>query len=163
MKQDIIDALIDLSHKEPIEDIQVAQICATANISRKTFYTYFKNKEAICIEITQYILNEINKKIDIVTVETDEQILYLFKLIYHYRDYVTIAIKSDREVFQKGFLSVIKDKLIEQVKLENVEIDPNDFCDFVAWETYSIMAYWVTKDFKQTPEEMLMYIKGMFG
>ena len=44
VKMTIVDALAQLMHKTSIDELSVDRICAEANISRATFYRYFKDK-----------------------------------------------------------------------------------------------------------------------
>ena len=46
-KQWLCDALINLMTKENFQDISITEIAQTAELSRKTFYHSFKNKEAV--------------------------------------------------------------------------------------------------------------------
>lgn len=43
-KQSILDALVALTETMPFEQIAVKQICERAQISRQTFYAYFRDK-----------------------------------------------------------------------------------------------------------------------
>lgn len=47
IKMKIVDIMTELMKKTPIDDLSVDRICAAANISRTTFYRYFKDKYGV--------------------------------------------------------------------------------------------------------------------
>jgi AcrR family transcriptional regulator len=53
--QQLVSTAQDLFMRHGIRRVTVEEICSEANISKMTFYKYFKNK----IELTKYLLNQI--------------------------------------------------------------------------------------------------------
>lgn len=47
IKMAVMDAMTDLLRKTPLDELSVDRICNAANISRATFYRYFKDKFAV--------------------------------------------------------------------------------------------------------------------
>lgn len=47
IKMKVMDVMTDLMKKTPIDDLSVDRICTAANISRATFYRYFKDKYGV--------------------------------------------------------------------------------------------------------------------
>jgi len=56
--QQLVTTAQDLFMRHGIRRITVEEICSEANISKMTFYKYFKNK----IELIKYLLNQINSE-----------------------------------------------------------------------------------------------------
>ena len=47
IKMSIMEAMTELMKKTPIDELSVDRVCTAANISRATFYRYFKDKFAV--------------------------------------------------------------------------------------------------------------------
>ena len=50
-RQQIIDCMMQLLSTQHFEEISVELLCKEADVSRGTFYYYFKSKEAVLIEL----------------------------------------------------------------------------------------------------------------
>lgn len=57
-KQWLCEALINLMTKENFQDISITEIAQTAELSRKTFYHYFKNKEAVINYLCEQLFDQ---------------------------------------------------------------------------------------------------------
>ena len=60
----IMDATKELMKKKSIDDISVKEICAACEISRQTFYKYFKDKYDIPGTIYSRVVREVLEKVD---------------------------------------------------------------------------------------------------
>jgi len=82
----IYDIAIDLIESKGFENITIAEICKTANVSVGSFYNYFKSKHEILNEIFKladdYFLN-------VVSTNLDEETSYknIVKFFHYYGDY----------------------------------------------------------------------------
>ena len=68
-KDAVIQSYMDLVIQKNTTDVKVADICHNANISRKTFYNYFADKQEIlecifCEEIEKTMINGLQYQVD---------------------------------------------------------------------------------------------------
>jgi len=61
-KKAILDAAESLFLKHGFRRVAVDEICRCAGVSRKTFYVYFANKEAVMIQLLDGIVNTLTDK-----------------------------------------------------------------------------------------------------
>lgn len=146
-KEIMAEALLRLLNKKPYDDIKVVEIADTAGVSRSSFYRYFNKgtKKDLILEYIIYlwdiyIINKDNKS------SLDKAFLILLEFIYNYKDIFIILNKSG--------LNDIIFKLIY-----HMEKDLNDLEDvvkaFIAGSIYGLVNYWISNDFKTSPEEIV--------
>ena len=50
-RREIVDSLVELTETTPFDKVTVAQVCERAQLSRQTFYQYFRDKYDVAVQI----------------------------------------------------------------------------------------------------------------
>lgn len=100
--QSIEEAFKELLKEKPYKSITVSEICKRSNVSRKTFYVSFCNKEAIVQDLfNKHIIQPINSIHQILSEEDVVNMSYTFVVrmyesLYKEREYYTNLVKPIR-------------------------------------------------------------------
>lgn len=94
-KDAVIQSYMDLVIQKNTTDVKVADICHNANISRKTFYNYFADKQEIlecifCEEIEKTMINGLQYQVD-----EKKEVIATYKKFLKHKDFFMIAMKSE--------------------------------------------------------------------
>lgn len=140
------EALLKLLKRKPYDDIKVVEIADTAGVSRSSFYRYFNKstKKDLILEYIlylwdKYILNMNNNN------SLEKSFLILLKFIYNYKDIFALLNKSDLN----DIIFNLINHIIDSIKIEDV------VKAFIAGSIYGLVIYWISIDFKTSPEEIV--------
>lgn len=94
-KDAVIQSYMNLVIQKNTTDVKVADICHNANISRKTFYNYFADKQEIlecifCEEIEKTMINGLQYQVD-----EKKEVIATYKKFLKHKDFFMIAMKSE--------------------------------------------------------------------
>ncbi len=146
-KKEIIEQTArELFWKHGFKKVSIDEVCKTAHVSRKTFYTYYSNKNALVIEIMRIITDKLLTESELITVKDisfSEKIKQLLEIKYAANrefsmEFVTDFFHPDSAEILEFFtelstksLTFTRNFYIEAQK--KGEMNPNLNLDFVMW------------------------------
>lgn len=156
------EALVRLLEHEPIEKITVYQLCNEAEINRTTFYKYYGSPYDLMNDMQEEFINELEKSL----LEKDCPVSLQMILTYidTHRESCKALLKY---AFDNGFfervisLSLITQKLDEQISPEYSGYRKEYVKEFVIFGTYSIIRKWLTSEKYETSEEIANIIQNL--
>lgn len=134
-KHHLRKSIIKLLQSVQFSDINISMICKEANVSRVTFYNYYKNKTELLEDIVKIILNSTIKKTRIETGNKKINLCYfqcllinIIDICYKYEKIIpamkTIGNLDLRNVIDNYFYDEILNSLKKFIKINNMEMDP---------------------------------------
>lgn len=147
-KKEIIDNTAkDLFWKHGFKKVSVDEICKKSHISRKTFYTYYGNKNALVISILESMTNEMFDLFEKLTLDESkifsEQIAEMINMKYELNkgfsmEFVTDFYHPDSAEILEFFKSVtVKSITVTKAFFEKAqqrgEMNPELDINFVMW------------------------------
>ena len=159
----IFKAFRSLLEKKRYDHITVQDIIDEADVGRSTFYSHFETKdmllEAMCSEIFYHVFEydpcpwsgrdyDIEGK--------------LSHTLWHVRDSRNdlsgILISDSGELFMNYFKKHLRELLEKHIDCFEKEV-PRDFLlDHLSCTVAEAVKWWVSRDFKESPEELCRYI-----
>lgn len=159
----IIDTLLTLMETDDFHLITVSEICACANIARRTFYNYFESKEGVLQEKCRQILLESSS---FGCVDENEHSLvfwenfltHFFKTIKKYKDYFFLLLRQNLFlIYIKMVKEVILSSEVHRIVEDNPDFSPvmkkfylSAYCAIA----FNLCETWGSTGFEETPEEM---------
>ena len=166
----IISSARELFGKYGYKRVSVDEIAKNAHVTKKTVYSYFKNKE----EILKYFLNEeiMNMKKIVESIEQEEKdfFMYLHKTICELmkyteqRNFLRIIIEESEvfknpvilenvKILDKTILNYIKEKLEMAEKNNQIEVENVDVMAFLIYKMYiALLLEWNEESIKKNEE-----------
>lgn len=116
-KEKLGEALLEVMAEKPYDDIRIADISAAADVSRRTFYRFFYNKEAL---LSWMLSNSLNRHFNKYLCGTGFDALYpVAKVIEEradsYRDLLASA--TCRRIFSESLDKVLKPYVISSINM----------------------------------------------
>ncbi|MEY8600851.1 MULTISPECIES: TetR/AcrR family transcriptional regulator [Staphylococcus] len=164
-QKSIIASALLLLEKRALPDITVSDICNGANITRATFYKYYKNIDILYKNIKTQTLNELfgnpyvffNKHQNILDAQ-----LYLANQVFHYiihHRYLfkTLMLNDPRfnldmyNYFKENYINFLSNTIVNN---HNLEIDDQFLCTYIASAYTGIIYEWVLSDFEMSPIDL---------
>lgn len=94
----LLMALFKVMKKKPFADISVTEVCHAAGLSRKTFYKYFPDKEALLDYLTEdLVLGYYNFKLSDTDTDCDlrfRSFLHYFSFWYSMKEWVGLLVRD---------------------------------------------------------------------
>lgn len=145
-KEKIEQTARELFWKHGFKKVSIDEICKKANVSRKTYYTYFSNKNALVIEIMKIMTDKLfdaSRAITVKDISFADKIKELLELKYAANKEFSIEFVSDffhpdsteiLEFFNDlNVKSMAFTRDFYQKAQQNEDINPNLNIDFVLW------------------------------
>ncbi|KMY44351.1 hypothetical protein AC622_08900 [Bacillus sp. FJAT-27916] len=162
-KEKLITGFRDLVLKKNFEKLTVAEICEQANVSRKTFYTYFKDKNDIMEQIIWHSLSqpfaELRKLYSLHDLAPTVIMEWLYQRIYEDREFYTkISRFSGQNSFEEFLLKHTTSMLgnaLRDVDLE--EVDKEYTVYFYAASHTTLLIKWIRDGMVVSPEKMASF------
>ncbi len=147
------DSLMKLLEEVPLSDITVKELCEGANISRATFYRYFKSVEDMIPQIEKELLFEFSgvmnrgKNIsDIAAVIRDVSFT-----VYERREYLSRVMRTVPDILFHGKLrEVLKRIFISEIKIRMPDagtIKTDSVAEYCVGGLLSLYEKWISTDF----------------
>lgn len=154
-KEKILISAKELFENYEYKKVSMDEIASNSNVTKKTIYSYFKDKQSLLNEIVDIELKNIIKKVDKysskdITDFIKKTSYYLLK--YKNNSKILMKITEEREnnnlilKIDKAIIDYIKNKLVI-LKKEKPNLDFDiDLCSFIIYKVYiSIMFEWKNK------------------
>lgn len=152
-----LSALFTLLENQTYEKIKIVDICREAGLSRKTFYTYFKQKEDLLDYLAQII--------SLCYSATDDKSghYHYFNFFYHMQNSVALLLKNNlwydvttRTTKQYSDLLYPRDwKQVLGSQYEKKDL----FLEFMSYGSARLIEIWCKNGFKESPEELCALVE----
>ncbi|MBA1393686.1 TetR/AcrR family transcriptional regulator [Lactobacillus sp. XV13L] len=158
------NALIELMKTENFQDISITEIAQTADLSRKTFYHYFKNKEEVISYLCDKLFDQYfekamkqNSQIGEITLETTFKIFLEFW--WEKRNLIQLLIKQGlfdhlNEIWQQKAVPRYK----QFAAPWHIKGSPTEVAYVMAFQLggfTNILRIWLGKAEPEPPEELI--------
>lgn len=146
-KEKIEHTARELFWKHGFRKVSIDEICKKAHVSRKTYYTYYSNKNAIVITILETLSNDMLEKYQTLINDENKAFSQKIKEMLHLKsetnkqfsmEFVTDLYGSDMPEIMEYFKSIsaksiqITRAFFEKAQ-QNGEMNPNLDINFVLW------------------------------
>lgn len=159
----ILEATVSLMSSSPYENITIKDICKEADVSRQTFYNYFKSKD----EIFRVFFSDIaaSKKIFSSSQTADylfsEQ--YMLDLIQFFDEYSTIFLALYNQnilwYLGKDMVSSHKKLIFSNIRDRYILDKRNYYYLYITLPSAYICLEWIKNGKKETREELVNMMK----
>ena len=162
-KDKLIKGFRNLVITKNFERLTVAEICEQANVSRKTFYTYFKDKNDIIEQIVWHSLTqpfeELRKLYAFHNMAPAFIMEWLYRRIYEDREfYSRISRFSGQNSFEEFLLKHTTEMLEKAlVNVEMSAVDKEYTVYFYAASHTTLLIKWIRDGMVVSPEKMARY------
>lgn len=160
-RDQLLHAFFDLLESKSYEEIKIVDICDKAHLSRKTFYTYFENKEDLLDYLAQII--------SLCYSETDDKSghYHYFNFFYHMQNSLALLIKNG---LWYDITRRVKRKYVDLLyphdwtKILGEQVDDVDwFLEFMSYGSARLVELWCQSGFQKTPEELSSLVEKIQG
>lgn len=91
-------ALLALLQKKRFSEISISELCTQAQLSRKTFYKYFADKDALLVYLSETLALSFHSYTAVSSYPSDSiqhSFFHVFDYWYHLQPWVTVLIEND--------------------------------------------------------------------
>ena len=173
----IYDAFAKLINNKDYDDITIQDILDEANVGRSTFYCHFKTKNDLLLKISNDIFNHVfsNSLKEEKTHDFSKDLLFDYK---HLITHILYHLYDENELIKGIFLSKGNTVFLEEFKkhlfffadsyYKNYpQRKENDLPlslkkDLLVESFISILKYWISDNFLETPEQITDYFITIF-
>ena len=159
-KKAMAEALKELSVNAPFAKISIGDICKKCNMSRKTFYYHFKDKEDLVNWIfdTEFIANARNNTYESVWDAIEDLLKYFYRNINFYKK---ILFYEGQNSFALYFNELIHSIFVQQLQtiLQNPSIQESHV-NFVADGMVCMLKRWMSATKCTPPDVFIEEIKS---
>lgn len=161
----IEDSLVQLIGVKPYQDVSVSEICANADLPRRTFYYYFEGKEDVLSSVIQRVFNECDLETMFLTDVRREVMEQSFARFFAYwrdqsRKELCVFVQNGLE--QKLTAHCLKwvnseeqwRRLVENYTQEKLVIGSMLGISCVFYTLF----FWCRHGFRQSPEQLAAYV-----
>lgn len=156
-RESLLEALLILMKKEPLEKISITNLCKKAGVSRMAFYKNYEVKEDILIRHFDHIADNLIKKFQTLKLESSyESSIIMFNTIKEESDFfLTVFFKSRNEkVINQMFFTFSKAMEVVNFPYELEDDDIQPFIYYRGGGLVYLIIYWLENGMKETPEKM---------
>ncbi len=153
------DALVMLLKTKSIQQISVRELANTANITRATFYTHYRNPMDMLRHLQDKMVSQIIEIINtFLNVDTSEFFIQLFRYFANdvrYPNLLFIPTGEDSTFQRIGFM-IIDKHLMTWTRLhpDKKQIDYKYYCTYIVFGCIAILHQWIENGMKESPETM---------
>ncbi|MGL4740688.1 MAG: TetR/AcrR family transcriptional regulator [Sarcina sp.] len=149
-------AMFEILKEKNFDNISITEICAKAQIARKTFYRNFNNKEEVIQATIDLKLSEFNNDGILEQVKHPSNLTEkYFEFWYERRDFLKI-------LYEKNLFTILNykyDVYMRQLRKkfnanEEDSIELEYFLKFISGGFWNVLQTWIRRDFKESPQEM---------
>ena len=164
VKQEIINAVMQLMAEKNYMDITVTEIITRAGVARASFYRNFDSISDVIDALVKDASDEIVEDIFPILSGTDERAWreFLFQHFYHFS-----KMKTDMQKIGPANMAVIFTRMSEKIQQRESVLPQETIRDRYLivgkWGLINnILQKWIDTGAKETPEEMIDYIMSFF-
>ncbi|WP_423215625.1 TetR/AcrR family transcriptional regulator [Streptococcus equinus] len=167
-KSRLFVALICLMRDEKYENITIKDILEYAEVSRRTFYRHFKNKDDLLNDYFDKIINEylIERKKFAQSESFEKMLAGSFNFWYKQREVLSIIMKHQRPELlfhqMKKYSKDIYDSITLPWFAYNGDVAKINYAmSFIIGGYYSVLCNWLVKDEPEDPSVIAIEVKKM--
>ena len=165
-RQVIMDAFCSCLMEKPLEAISVAEICARAEVSKKTYYNHFQSKQDIVSAVIDrdFFLPQRQMRRSLFPAQLKDNALMLVGLTYETllqkRDFYQMLIRNIGKAAFMGIFSELSQEMNTEVYAANRELNEAEateleyFCMFLATTSAQSLMWWMDRGFKPSAQEV---------
>ncbi|MBR1681006.1 TetR/AcrR family transcriptional regulator [bacterium] len=172
-RQKLIDVTDELIKEKGFYNLNVNDITKRANVATGTFYTYFKHKEEIALEISKNLFKETQLKLEkIKDSEVSQRICLYFECfikevqsykLHIVREWIKCLVEQNQNNESMGNIKWQYDfemlKNIISKAVQNKELKPdtpiNTLCEIILTQMYGMLTVWCMSNGNFNPEKMI--------
>ena len=159
----LVEALLELIQQKPYEEITISEIARKAKLDRRTFYRNFKDKE----DVLSYYFNKLKEEYILMLKGVSQHNFYTLAKSYldfwnHHREFLKTA--QQDEVLKEMLMDMINQFMptIYAQADGTLSYKLHYNIAFVTGGFHNVLMHWMNTGFKETPEEIVRNIAGMF-
>lgn len=157
-RRNIRNTLFELMSEKELSRITISEVCARAEINRKTFYRHYRTIGDVIAELENEILGEfsaIMRKGNKSVLDAGAAIRYISTVIEQRREFFARLMKHNPDLFSKGKIKSMLCRMIS-VSLKNVGAVDNEetlraAAEFTVSGVLSLYAAWFDEGCKTDP------------
>lgn len=156
-KQLLTEAMVSLAEKEPIGKITVKDLCATANVSKQTFYNHFLDKYDLIAHIFMQDIQPVpdEKGLDY----TEEELQKQLERIWEKRRFYKEAFSEDTQNSLSRYIEKYSIELNEKLLREHLGTDTlsEELLFSLRYHSYGCVRFteaWVLGEVSISPEDL---------
>lgn len=150
-KTNIVNALIELMDEQDYDSITITDIVNRANVSRVTYYRYFKEKEDVVKCFFEITKNKFFSTIQIAKdgLPEDNEVTILSLFLFFKAN-----MKANKCIQKAGLEKELLDFLSTEF-LDNLPVKLDEYLAyFVSGALFNVLIHWLDKDCKDSIEEV---------
>ncbi len=150
-KTNIVNALIELMDEQEYESITITDIVNRANVSRVTYYRYFKEKEDVVKTFFEITKNKFFNSVQIAKngLPEDNEVTILSLFLFFKAN-----MKANKCIQKAGLEKELLDFLSTEF-LDNLPVKLDEYLAyFVSGALFNVLIHWLDKDCKDSIEEV---------
>jgi len=150
-KTNIVKALIELMDEQEYESITITDIVNRANVSRVTYYRYFKEKEDVVKTFFEITKNKFFNSVQIAKngLPEDNEVTILSLFLFFKAN-----MKANKCIQKAGLEKELLDFLSTEF-LDNLPVKLDEYLAyFVSGALFNVLIHWLDKDCKDSIEEV---------
>lgn len=176
-REAIFTAFTTLLSRKSYDRISVQEIIDEANVGRTTFYAHFETKDYLLRDLCEELFGHI---IDTAMglphghyhyscgSQTDSVFLHLLRhLQENDRNILELLSSQNNEIFLRYFKSDLKKMIViqyaEKGLLKNSALPEDYLVDYISSSFVDTVDWWISRDMKETPEEITRYFLTVIG
>lgn len=150
-KESLLESLIRMLEEQNLDAITVSDLCKEACINRTTFYKYYSVPEDVLIEAIEKILDEVIYTGGTSARSTYDYMLLCCNVILQNRSLMFAYVQSRGNISQ-----LLHKAMLRQSNKLGFLANPCN--NFAAGGVASVLATWMMRDFRESPEEMAQFL-----
>ena len=161
-------ALICLMRNEKYENITIKDILEYAEVSRRTFYRHFKNKDDLLNDYSKKIINEYlaERRIFAQSESFEKMLISSFNFWYRQREVLSIIMKHQKPELLFHQMKKYSKEIYDSITLPWFAYDGditkiNYAMSFIIGGYYSVLCNWLVKDEPEDPSVIALEVKKM--
>ena len=165
-REAIMDAFCTCLAARPLEAISVAEICAAAGVSKKTYYNHFQSKQDIVSAVIDrdFFLPQRQMRKSLFPKQLQENPILLvgltYETLYQKREFYQTLIANIGKASFMGTFAELSREMNEEIYAANRELSVDEateleyFCMFLATTSAQSLMWWMERGFTPTSEKM---------
>lgn len=155
------EALLHLMEHEPLDKINITELCSAAGINRATFYRHYSVPRDVLAEMQVEFAGQIQARLDSASLlhSPYQYMERLFSYLHAHSELVKLFIRNDSEediisLFDAFFLTLLQENrsILTGRALDDDEIKLVSAC--MAGSGYFMLRRWLLDDIDKSPTEM---------
>lgn len=166
-KRLVHEGLLRLLEKEPVESINVSELCREAGINRATFYKHYYSPHDVLAEVEANFVMELDAaQFSVVPKEVSTHVTRLEGLCTYLKNNsktVTLLVKSKMDSDLSKIFETFPNDAVKVLE-RNIRFDDKQkylVTRFLSFGLYGLILRWIIEDIPLTPREVALLIDDL--